>query len=347
MSSQENIVEFPDLKAIEEEAALWVAMLDSRGEAGMDMGALKAWLDQGPQQREAFERMAALWLGADVLDALNYQDDVAEVRARTTRRTHVARWAVGIAATLLIAGMITMFQFYADPVTTQSARFATLVGDQQTVELVDGSRMILNTDSEVSVDLTEARREITLLRGEAHFDVAHDTERPFVVYARGGIVKAVGTAFTVHLKREKVEVTVTEGVVAILSRPEEPASDAAPVAIEALTPIAALTVGESAVIEEEAVESVVRMSDEALDRKLLWRGGFIAFAGEPLSSVVADVSRYTELEIVIDDPALEALPIGGYFRVGEVEDMFDSLETSFGIKVHRIGTTRVVLTRAS
>lgn len=345
MSESEKIVEFPDLNAIEEEAALWAARLDSRGEDGFDMAELKDWLAQSAQHRYAFERMAALLLGADMLDELNYLDDDSVASVRASRRGPFIRWAASAAAVLLVASAMTILQFMGDPVPTQSAAFATEVGMQRTVALADGSTMILNTNSEVAVNLTEDQRQITLLRGEVHFDVAHDVDRPFLVYARGGIVKAVGTAFTVFMHEKNVEVTVSEGVVAILPH-DEKADEPEAAEIEALTPLAALTVGETAVFAE-AVESVTRMSEDALDRKLMWRGGFVAYAGEPLSKVIEDVSRYTDIVIDIDGSALENLPIGGYFKVGEVEDMFEALEASFGLTVERISPTRVVLTRAS
>ena len=347
MSRSENIVEFPDMKGIEAEAATWVAQLDSRGENGVDLDELSAWTGQSVQHREAFERMATLWLGADVLDKLNYMDDAEEVRTNLNRRQNLVRWVSGIAATFVIGASVWLASDLSAPTGVQTAQYATAIGEQQTIALADGSSVILNTNSDIAVDLSENKRQITLLKGEAHFDVAHDPDRPFVVYARDGIVKAVGTAFTVQLHGEAVEVTVSEGVVAILTPPEEiPSDDLADLAIEELTPIAALTVGESAVIEEEMVESVIRMSEDDLDRKLLWRGGFLAFTGEPLSTVVADVSRYTDIRIEIDDPELENLPIGGYFKVGEVEDMFDSLEASFGVTVNRITSTHVILTHS-
>ncbi len=349
MSKTENIVEFPNLKAIEEEAALWIARLDGRETLpSAEVAALKDWVSRSPQHREALERMSLLWGGMACLDDLNYLDnDPGLVPAALARKP--AKWWVAstIAASLVIAAFSAVFLTQTRQSLQQSGHYATAVGEQETILLSDGSKIILNTNSEITVDLDLNRRSINLLRGEAHFDVASDAERPFLVYANDGIVKAVGTAFTVHLRKTSVEVTVSEGVVALISRPQTPLSGTAlATPIEDLTPLAALTVGQSAIFAE-TVESLTRMSGEALDRKLLWRGGFIAFAGEPLSTVVADVSRYTDIVIEIDDPDLENLPIGGYFKVGEVEDMFDSLEASFGIQVERVSTTRVKLSRIS
>ncbi len=358
MSETKNIVEFPNLKAIEEEAALWIARLDGRDSLpASEAAALKDWIAQSAQHRHALERMSQLWGGLACLDDLNYLDDASIAGQSLNSGTGQnpaslgqkrAKWWTGaaVAASLMVAVAGSFFLNFESQRDLQTGHFATAIGEQETVLLSDGSKIILNTNSEVTVDLDDNHRSINLLRGEAHFDVASDADRPFLVYANDGIVKAVGTAFTVHLRKTSVEVTVSEGVVALISRAQTSAGDSVSTPIEDIAPLAALTVGQSAVFAE-TVESLTRMSGEALDRKLLWRGGFIAFAGEPLSTVVADVSRYTDITIEIEDPELENLPIGGYFKAGEVEDMFDSLEASFGIAVERVSPTRVKLSRAS
>jgi len=229
---------------------------------------------------------------------------------------------------------------------TQDAHFITTVGGQKTLELVDGSTIILNTNSEIDIKITPTSRTINLSRGEAHFDVASDMKRPFEVFAGGGVVEAVGTAFTVQLHQENVEVTVTDGVVKLLTQPE---TQITPVFIEseneqapALTAIAALTAGQNAVFSKQ-IQSVEWMSDDELEQKLLWREGFIIFAGEPLSKVVADISRYTEIIIEIEEPSLEETPIGGRFKVGDVEGLFEALENIFNVKVNRINSAHVKL----
>src|SRR5690606_23127337 len=92
----------------------------------------------------------------------------------------------------------------------------TEVGEHRTFSLPDGSTITLNTNSELKVTYDKDFRNIRLLRGEAHFEVARDLDRPFLVYAGNGLVRAVGTAFTVFIHDPKeVEVTVTHGVIEV------------------------------------------------------------------------------------------------------------------------------------
>ncbi|MFD2427832.1 FecR family protein [Sphingobium scionense] len=93
--------------------------------------------------------------------------------------------------------------------------YRTALGETRTVQLADGSRIHLNTNSSVEVALRDDIRQITLLKGEAQFDVAHDKKRPFIVNADGTLVRAVGTMFNVRLRADVTELTVIEGIVAV------------------------------------------------------------------------------------------------------------------------------------
>jgi len=347
MTDSENIVSFPDLKVIEEEAALWIARLDTRDLSKADLEKLYEWKAISIQHSDALERMAALWGGADVLDELNYISDDFEIQESPSMwRIERPIVMVAIAASFMFVFGALVYQLSGSGQDEGQLReYATVVGEQETISLADGSSLILNTDSAVAIEMSDDNRIVRLIKGEAHFDVESDPSRPFLVYAGEGIVKAVGTAFTVHLQKKAVEVTVSEGVVALISQPDMTlALEEVPIA--ELKPLAALTAGQNAVFSRE-VEHVESMSDEALGRKLLWRDGFIAFTGEPLVSVVADVSRYTDVVIEIEDEGLESLPVGGYFKVGEIEGMFEALETSFGVQVKRVSSSHVILSHPS
>ena len=119
----------------------------------------------------------------------------------------------------------------------------TAVGEQRTVTLPDGSSVELNTASQVAIRYTARTRAVQLTRGEAHFTVASDRSRPFSVHAAGRVVTAVGTAFTVQLRRDAVEVTVAEGRVRLA---ESQAATSGIESIEPDIPLPALEAGQSA-----------------------------------------------------------------------------------------------------
>lgn len=232
----------------------------------------------------------------------------------------------------------------AMPGAVTSGTYVTAVGRQQRIDLADGSRITLNTDSQIEIAFNAQYRDIRLLRGEALFEVAQDPDRPFRVYAGNGLVRAVGTAFTVYLKDENnVSVTVAEGEVELVAvsvpRGDRMAGGAADPSIASLATIKA---GQIATFGLD-IESIQTLDDAELSRQLSWRDGMLRFDGEPLSEAMHEVSRYTTTRIVILDPTLRDLRIGGYFKVGETDAMLEALELSFGVRVERANEKLVYL----
>jgi len=212
----------------------------------------------------------------------------------------------------------------------------------------------LNTNTDLVIEFNEGLRKIRLLKGEAHFEVSHDPDRPFEVHAAQGIVRAVGTAFSVNVTRQDIEVTVSEGVVALAAIVEADAvagsdQDAGLGGVEVtaeakgtVKQLGTLESGQSAIFSQ-VIKEVQELGVSELNRELAWRKGVLAFASTPLSEVVAEVSRYSELTIEFTDPALRDFQIGGRFKVGELDGLFGALESSFGVKVNRLNENRIEL----
>src|SRR6185369_14152926 len=166
---------------------------------------------------------SALWKDLDVLQEL------AAVFPKPPATPLVAKrsWRPALAASLLLgliaAGIYMQRHFFirAQPalLAQPSIDYATAVGEQRNVPLADGSILAINTASQVQVvSLGRDSRELRLVRGEAHFMVAHDPTRPFRVSAAGHVVQAIGTAFDVQLlDGGGLEVIVSEGHVKLLS----------------------------------------------------------------------------------------------------------------------------------
>jgi transmembrane sensor len=213
--------------------------------------------------------------------------------------------------------------------------YATQVGEVKPLQLVDRSFAHLNTNSLVEIDYRANERRVRLIKGEALFDVAKDRDRPFVVYAGANTVRAIGTRFAVRISQKDVEVIVGEGQVELARAATGGSGPVHPV------PLSSLRSQQAARIDADA-----RMGDpvriETIDagelaRRLSWATGVLEFDGEPLQKVIEEVSRYTPLRIVIGDPSLRELPVGGRFRVGETQALFDVLENGFGATVTRDG----------
>jgi len=245
---------------------------------------------------------------------------------------------------LLVVLSVAPAAFHFRPRTPVAANvlYSTDVGEQKPITLADGSRVLLNTDSRIQVNYSAQQREVFLLRGEAYFEVAHNAERPFLVYAGANMVRAVGTAFTVYLKKQDIEVVVTEGIVELSAMANGSGGRTAKNLIKPAIKLADIKAGQSADFNQE-VESIQPVMPLEIKRKLSWREGILAFSGEPLEQVVAEISRYTPVTIVISDPAIRNVRIGGYFKVGATDALLEALETSFGVRVNRVNDKLVYL----
>lgn len=322
-----------DVRAIEVEAAAWIAQLNSDRFSDADQAALREWCARSLAHREALQRLGGIWAELDALAALP-----AELSSARTSRDAPARlrwnpfWmahATALALAVIGAGIWVGYGTSPNSRDAPVGFYATNIGEQKTVVLADLSTLRLNTNTFVEVDYRPQERRVRLVKGEALFTVAGNESRPFIVYAAANSVRAVGTQFSVRLLRDNVEVLVTEGRVAVTRS----ILDARTRGGTARTSV--LEQEQTAVIDDRVAApiEISTVASAEVQRRLSWTTGVLEFNGEPLEKVVAEVGRYTPLRIRIAQPALRQLPVGGRFRVGETQALFDVIEAGFGAKV--------------
>jgi transmembrane sensor len=211
---------------------------------------------------------------------------------------------------------------------------STRVGEQRSVALEDGTTVQLNTDTALTVKLEKTTRHISLLRGEALFEVAKDANRPFWVTTPQAIVRAVGTAFNVRIIDGRTVVSVIEGHIKVLNRPEgsvetiEPAN-AAPEAQsnEALDLFAngQVSIGE--------LGQVQKNGGPPFDRAVSWPKHHIVFVDEPLSVLVQEFNRYYKKPLEIADPSLAEHRVDGGFDAFDRTSLLDYLRRYQGVQI--------------
>jgi len=271
-----------------------------------DVAEVEAWLDADPAHAVAYARVESAWERAERLKAL--PETLLDEPAFQPTRRMAAALAVGVVG----AGTAGAWLLTRHPVE------ATARGERRTVSLPDGSRVELNTNSRITVAYSEGRRGIVLSRGEALFDVAKDPARPFIVKAGEAEVRAVGTAFNIRLRDKVVELTVTEGVVAVDER-------------DAKAPPRHVPQGKGAVIATGAVAEL-DLDPEVLRRRLLWRDGVVEFEGDTLEQAAGEFNRYNEGKLVVADPQVASIRVGGRFGTHEVDRFLHALETGFPVR---------------
>lgn len=344
MTERENIITFPTRKEFEAEAVLWFVLLGRDDVTDKQRVDFERWLNQSDRHREAFESISGLW---EDLAQLSELKDIGESYIRhpeAHRRLATRRAVIAFAASAMPITFGGVYWFNRRRESLESRDVATRTGEQRTINLADGSSVILNTNSLLQIAFSREERSVRLLEGEAYFRIAKESIRPFVVYASNRAARAVGTAFSVRLRNKTaLELTVEEGRVALYSIDEqEPDASLKDSAYSTITEITA----RQSITYDDHVKRLEILEPADLSRKLAWKKGMLAYAGEPLGNVIDDVSRYTEVKIEITDPQLRALPVAGFFKLGETEALLDSLELTFGLTVERLDPNHVKLSRA-
>jgi transmembrane sensor len=329
-----DVHRLPSTDDAEREASAWFARMNADDVTADDRTRFEAWLRAHSCNAKAYAELSATWQelvkSGPLVRAVSFGQvmNAASAPPAPRRRWAVAAVAAGIGAMALGVG----WNLYKQK---EETRFQTAIGEQAAVALPDGSSFDLNTNSRIWVDYSQRQRVIRLERGEAFFNVAHDTQRPFWVRAGDYWVRAVGTAFNVYLTPSGVEVTVSEGTVNVVNATanEPPPSDAA-----ITKSAAAVTAGEQADVRGRA-EVIHELNSTLLSRRLAWRKSSLDFQDQPLGDVVNELMRYTTLKIEFDDDALRRLPVGGTFQASPegAEALLTMLRDGFGTTIRRDG----------
>jgi transmembrane sensor len=200
-------------------------------------------------------------------------------------------------------------------------RYTTPVGGLETLDLADGSRVILNTNTTIRVHLQRTQRRIDLESGEAYFSVATDPSRPFVVFVSKKAVTALGTDFAVRRTSDELQLVVTQGRVE-LTTTNTPLSPRV-----AILPAGTVT----RTLGSEVLTN--RASEAEMQVLVGWRDGFVEFHDTPLSDAVAEFNRYRARKILVADPSIASVRISGKFRSGNADAFLWLLQKGFPVTV--------------
>lgn len=312
-------------------AAQWFAHLNSHTCSEKDIEDFNNWLDEDPGHALEFSVYEDIWERVGDLDVaeLTRKGQTSWTRllayCKNTRLlnpwTAPGAFAWTSAAAVFIASLVLISNNGHGPGNNY---YSTAIGEQLTISLEDGSTAFLNTQTSLSVEYSDNAREITLEEGEVVFSVSKDPERPFQVHAQGKTLQVVGTEFNVRSNSDQLNVTVLEGIVEIdPPRNETPVAHAQPVRVKR---------GETWSLNPESAEKVLQKTASLELRRIhAMRSGKHDFDSNSLADVIAEVNRYTDLELIIADEELKQIQVSGIFRIGDVENIVQALEHVFPI----------------
>jgi len=330
-----------DDASLRETAAGWVVRRD-RGLSAAEAAEFQLWLAADERHAAALQRAAGTWTRLDRIPESVAAPVVATAARRRSFWRNLALGGSLAAAAAAIAVAIWIGRG-PDTAPVPAANVTEAVDGARELTLSDGSVVELNRGSEIVEQFAAAERRVALLRGEAHFSVTKNPARPFIVRAGHVDVRAVGTAFNVHLESAAVEVLVTEGVVKL-----NPSADGAARRVPAAESIPSLTPGQRAVIalapaSPEVAVVVTSVTQEEIARMLAWKGPLLRLGGATLAEVAANFEHRTGRRVILADPALGQLRLGGRFRADDVEGFASVLAATLDIEIEHAADGALVL----
>lgn len=320
-------------RAVAAEAAVWVTRLHGPERSPQMESDFRAWQAQSEMHREAFEKCTDVWIDVGRIKLSSaYETMAAQKSSRwAAGSSSPHRWIVGAAITGVVATCLVAGQRW-----WQAGLFDTDVGEQRVLTLDDGSRMRLNTDTQVRVSFDNRQRTVTVRHGEALFEVAKDVARPFVVRAAGSEVVAVGTAFSVRYGRDaagtqgELAVTLIEGQVNV--RPAVEGIEGALAPDKLIT----MKAGERLRLERAGSVAAVtsRMDHPNVEEVTAWQRSEAVFDATTLADAVAEMNRYSRTPIVlVDGLAQSNLRVSGLYRTGDNAGFANAVARLHGLRV--------------
>ena len=330
--------------SISEQAAEWLVELEDGGADVERRRAFLNWCKQSPLHIKEIMQVTALQVelgrnerltaSVEELVALVHQaqDEVVELGTATgaTRDTGWrSRWRLGLAASVVAISVAATWALLLPSAAVTVQHHRTDIGEQRSLALSDGSMITLNTQSEIRVAFDDDERRVTLVAGEALFDVAKDPQRPFLVAAGSMDLTVVGTQFNVYRQHGQTALTVVEGSVSVEATAESAlASDLAPREPELMA-----QAGDHVVIASSG--SIVLEPRPDVAQVTAWTERRLIFNDRPLGEVAAEFNRYNHMALHVDDAALAERPIRGVFNAHDTEVLVVFLENQPGIRVER------------
>jgi transmembrane sensor len=318
---------------VDEQAALWAARLDGSTLTAADRTTLDAWLAENPAHRTLLSHYCQFSADLEQKLPVLVADGAVELPSDSVPRRSRIRlmWRAGALAAAAVA-MVVMYVLA--PPQIKSGNFATPTALRQTITLGDGTRVEMDAQTSLQVEIDGKERRLRLASGEAFFSVHKDASRPFTVETPAGSVRATGTQFDVRAETAAtLEVTVVEG--SVLARPGEAGGrPGAPVVLAAGDRLAA---GPDGV-------AICALNAADLDAALAWREGMIVCNGMPLREALARFARYHGRGITATAGAAEQRVVGRY-SLDDLDGFLAQLEEALPIRVTRSlnGTVQVSL----
>ncbi|MEM9630971.1 MAG: FecR domain-containing protein [Pseudomonadota bacterium] len=310
-------IENPEqLKRIREQAIDWVLTLDGNEPTPAELDQLENWLAESSRHATAFAQARQLYGEAGA--ALTIDPDRTKKRIRT-------KSSGGLAILSVVAGFLIAAPFVPDWLVYLQADLISKTNHMPSHTLADGSLLHMNGDTALVENFTKSEREMTLLQGEAFFNVESDKSKPFVVHSGKGRIEVLGTGFNVNRVGERTEVTVTESVVRVSAGETD----------------VTLTEGMRVSYDDAGNMGQVEIVPEGTE--VPWRSGLLIFEDRKLSWVMEEIDRHLPGTVIVTTQKTADRVVSGSFDLSDPEQALTGFAEAFGLNMYRLGPVATVV----
>ena len=329
------------------DAAGWLVRLRAEDVTAEEVEAFGDWLREAPANVQAYLRAVGLWeqlgsvdLAGEIdVDAILAASNIVPLAERQptgdkeppTPRGRRRRWLGSVAAGIAIAGMAGAAWWLSMAPDDSPLIVSTGLGEQRSVALDDGSVLELNTPSTVRVALGPELRRAELIEGEALFDIAKDSERPFVVAVDDTLIRVLGTRFNVRRLDEVATVTVLEGEVTVSRATTSPDDGDQASGTVAEIPVEAMVLQPG--MQATIGKAVARTTPEVVnaEKVVAWMDRRLIFEGATIDHIVAEFNRYNVQRLIVSDTAIGSRRLTGTFDANDTESLLQFLQKTQSI----------------
>lgn len=317
MGQHSNQPPAPDAKQIHQQASDWLLILNDNA-TEQQQQQFSSWLQQSAEHQRIWQQTLRAWKLMGQLPQSATHSDPGKLQPLPVRSRPWLR--VAIAACLILAiwpGVALYWQ--ADAITGK--------GETQIITLEDGSQVYLGADSALAVNFQQQQRAVTLLQGQAYFQVSHNPQRPFVVTSNQLQVKVLGTEFDVEAGDEHSYVGVASGLVSVTQGKQQ----------QQVHPGQLLNINTHG-----------GMQAQQLDSELVapWREQRLFVHNRPVVDVIASLQRYYSGLIVLQHDELKKKRVTGSYQLQHIDDALDALVRPYGAEVIHISPYLRIITRS-
>lgn len=323
-------------ESVRKEAADWLTSMHGEGWNRALQDQFDLWINQSSQHAEIFQDMQHIWT--------SIPSAVASVEFKTANipkpsafstfwqplKIFSLQWKMAALAFCCVISVGIFIGQFQNSDKRQWQSYETAIGENKSITLKDGSHLVLGAASSIRWQLGDHQRLLTLLTGQVFFDIAKDSDRPFIIQAGLSSIEVVGTQFDIRKIQNKTEVSVLEGHVKVYQMSYQNGASDEPTDAQSKV---SLFAGDKLKIRYGVMEG--NLEKISLNEISAWQNGRFVYRNADLADVISDAKRYYQGDINLHGKGLESLKVTTTFTLEQIDSMGYALEKILPIRVIR------------